>query len=167
MMYGFDTYNKDAATSALLVYGLWRSRDMKRFKITPDVWGQVSRAVSGCAFRSSDLWEFIEKMKPKLQVSELKPKWMKTDIPSVMTMIRVNDGFVSRSEGEKRRQFWVDVLDAADHDEVLEVLAKKTSLVIALVRDRLERERPYEAQLVAVDEDEVRVGDAIAEADTV
>lgn len=154
MIYGFDAHDEDSAAAALLVYGLWRSRDMKRFKITPDVWGRISRAVSGCAFRSSDLWEFIEKMKPKLQVSEIRPKWMRTDNNPVMTMVPVSGGgFISHGAGNKdRRQFWVDVLNAVDHDEILEALAKKTSLVIALVRDRLERERPYEVQFITDDE---------------
>lgn len=153
MLYGFEgTNNEEACIGALVVYGLWRSRDVKRFKITPDVWGQVSRAVSGCAFRSIDLWEFIEKMKSKLHVSELNPKWTKIDAASVVSMyIDHNTGELLQRGGKpqsERRQFLTEILEDADQEAVLQVLAKKTSLVIALVRDRLEREKPYEAYLV-------------------
>ncbi|MBT9142889.1 MAG: hypothetical protein DDT29_01286 [Dehalococcoidia bacterium] len=159
MIYGFDTErNENAALGALLVYGLWRSRDMKKFKITPEVWGQVSRAVSGCAFRSVDLWEFIEKMKPKLQVAELKPKWMRTDNPVISMFIDHDTGeIIQRGQQESKRQFWTDILETADHEAVLNALSKKTSLVVALVRDRLERERPYEVELEAVPDEVIDV----------
>ena len=45
MFYGFDTSSEEAAIGALLVYGIYRSRDMKRFKITPDMWGVIERVV--------------------------------------------------------------------------------------------------------------------------
>lgn len=162
MFYGFDSNNKDACLGALLVYGLYRSRDVKRFKVTPDMWGVISRAVSGCAFRSVDLWDFIEKMKPKLYVSELKPKWMKIgDNPIVSMFVDYDTGeIIQRSENkEERREFWTELLETADHEAVLEILAKKTSLVVALVRDRLEREKPYEAELEHLSDDESWDGD--------
>jgi hypothetical protein len=103
-----------------------------------------------------DLWEFIEKMKPKLQVAELKPKWMKTDDNPVISMFVDNETgeIIQRGQqNQNRRQFWTEILDSADHEAVLNALAKKTSLVIALVRDRLERERPYEADMERIEDD--------------
>lgn len=159
MYYGFDSRNQDACLGALLVYGLYRSRDVKKFKITPDMWGIISRATSGCAFRSVDLWDFIEKMKPKLHVAELKPKWMKIgENPIISMFVNHDTGELIQRGGnqEDRREFWTELLETADHEAVLDILAKKTSLVIALVRDRLEREKPYETYFDALDiEDEV------------
>lgn len=156
MFYGFDSNNQEACIGALLVYGLYRSRDMKKFKVTPDMWGVISRAVSGCAFRSVDLWEFLEKMKPKLQVAELKPKWMRTENNPLISMYydQETGEIIQRAQRQEQRQFWTDILAAADHEAILEILAKKTSLVIALVRDRLERERPYEADLEKLPDDD-------------
>lgn len=153
MLYGFDTHDDNAAVGALLVYGVYRSRDVKKFKVTPDMWGMIQRAVSGCAFRSVDLWEFIEKLQPKLHCSTLNPRWMRVDHNPVIGMyVNRETGEIIQRGGqqpEERRQFWTDVLQDVDHEAVLEILARKTSLVIALVRDRLEREKPYEAELVA------------------
>ncbi|MDQ7789579.1 MAG: hypothetical protein RDU41_05930 [Clostridia bacterium] len=160
MFYGFEgTRDEHACTGALVVYGLYRSRDVKRFKVTPDMWGIISRAVSGCAFRSIDLWQFVEKMKPKLHVSELNPKWTRVGInPTVSMVVNRETGEVlerGKAHSEQRRQFLTEILETADHEAVLAVLAKKTSLVIALVRDRLEREKPYEAELTKAGEDGV------------
>lgn len=153
MLYGFDTHDDQAAVGALLAYGVYRSRDRRKFKVTPDMWGIISRAVSGCAFRSIDLWEFIEKLSPKLQCSALNPHWMKVDTnPVISVYVDRETGEVierGKQQPETRRQFWTDILQDVEHEAVLTVLAHKTSLVIALVRDRLEREKPYEPELIA------------------
>ncbi len=156
MYYGFESRNQDACVGALLVYGLYRSRDMKKFKVTPDMWGIISRATAGCAFRSVDLWDFIEKMKPKLHVSELKPKWMKTGDNPVISIFKnplTGELYQRGGNQEDRREFWTDPLETVDHEVVLEYLAKRTSLIIALVRDRLEREKPYEEDFERLEEE--------------
>lgn len=149
MIYGFDTSNEHAAMGALLIYGVYRSRDMKRFKITPDMWGIIERGVKGSATRAVELYDFIEKLKPKLSCSTLHPRWMKTDESSLLTMyVDSSTGeLMQRGAQEERRQFWVQELERADHEAVLHILRYQTARVIALVRDRLEREKPYEAQL--------------------
>lgn len=43
MIYNFDTNAQHEAVSALLVYAVYRSRDRKRFKVTPEMWGQIER----------------------------------------------------------------------------------------------------------------------------
>jgi hypothetical protein len=156
MFYGFDTSSEEAAIGALLVYGIYRSRDMKRFKITPDMWGVIERAVKSSAKRALDLQDFIEKLKPRLACSTLKPKWMKTD-PNLITMTRVinqETGEIIQKLDESRREFWVQILEEIDHQAVLDILYQKTSWVIALVRDRLERERPLEVSGILKEEDD-------------
>jgi hypothetical protein len=156
MIYGFDTRSQEAALGALIVYGLYRSRDVKKFKVKPDMWTTISNAVGGCALRSVDLWEFIEKMKPKMHVGTLNPRWMAVDHDPVISMyVDPETGELIEKGGQQlgeRRQFWVDVLDSANHEAVLYLLANRTSYIIALVRDRLEREKPYEA-IIAKEEE--------------
>lgn len=153
MIYGFDTKHQEAALGALIVYGMYRSRDMRRFKIRPDMWTTISNAVGGCALRAVDLWDFIEKLKPKLCVGELRPKWMAVEDNPILTFTRrVDPGtgeIIERNIDQQanRRQFWVDIIDSANHETTLRMLSHRTSYIIALVRDRLERERPYEAEL--------------------
>lgn len=59
-----------------------------------------------------------------------------------------------RQINQERREFLTRVLDEADDRAVLEVAYKQTAYVVLLVRDRLEREKPYEARFVMHDEDE-------------
>lgn len=145
MYYGFETGSEDAAIAALLVYGTYRSRDVKRFKISPDMWGIIERAVKSSAKRALDLHDFIEKLKPKLMCSSLKPRWMSTDPRSYSTVV-LDDGSLVVKEDKGRRRFWVEILEDINHEPVLAILREKTAWVIALVRDRLERERPLEVQ---------------------
>lgn len=145
MYYGFETGSEDAAIAALLVYGTYRSRDVKRFKVSPDMWGIIERAVKSSAKRALDLHDFIEKLKPKLMCSSLKPRWMSTDPRSYSTVV-LDDGSLVVKEDKGRRRFWVEILEDINHEPVLAILREKTAWVIALVRDRLERERPLEVQ---------------------
>lgn len=156
MIYGFDTKDENAALGSLLVYGIYRSRDMGRFKVTPDMWGVIERAVKASATRAMDLYDFIEKLKPKLSCSTLHPRWMKTDMTEIVTMYmdkETGELIAPGGQGE-RRQFWVQELEAADHEAVLKTLRYQTARTIALVRDRLEREKPIEAQLTKLTEKE-------------
>lgn len=156
MIYGFDTADGGAALGALLVYGAYRSRDQKRFKITPDMWGVIERAVKASATRAVELYDFVEKLKPKLSCSTLHPRWMATDGGDVVSMYidPATGELMQRSDQSNRRQFWVQELETADHDAVLHILRYRTAWVIALVRDRLEREKPYEAQITTITEGE-------------
>ena len=157
MYYGFETQDENAALGALVVYGIYRSRDVKRFKVTPDMWGVIERAVKSTAKRAIDLHEFIEKLKPRLSCSTLKPKWMETDEEALLSPVAMainrETGEIIQKQDKGRRQFWVEILEQIDHQAVLDILYKKTSWVIALVRDRLERERPLEVSGI-IKEDE-------------
>lgn len=143
MYYGFETSDENAGLAALLVYGVYRSRDVKRFKITPDMWGIIERAVKSSAKRALDLTDFIEKLKPKLHCSSLHPSAMATgaQLNTVTMAINYETGELIEKQDKGRREFWVHILDTADHQAVLMQLYKRTSLIIALVRERLERER--------------------------
>lgn len=154
MIYEFDTRDEAAALGALLVYGVYRSRDIKRFKVTPDMWGIIERAVKSAATVTTNLYEFVERLKPKLSCSTLHPRWMRTDGRIVDVGVQTDTGEILIPGGqEDRREFWVQELEAADHQAALKILRWQTARVIALVRDRLEREKPIE-DLVKVQDTE-------------
>lgn len=154
MYYGFQTQDENAGIAALLVYGIYRSRDVKKLKVTPEFWSTIERAVKSSAKRALDLHDFIEKIKPKLMCQTVKPKWMTTN-SKVLSMIQMPDGTIVQKEDRGRREFWVEILESIDHKPVLDILYGKTSWVISLVRDRLERERPLEISgLITQEEDE-------------
>lgn len=146
MYYNFDTEDGNAATAALLVYAIYRSRDTKRFKITPDMWSMIERATKSASKRAMDLGDFIEKLKPKLQCATIHPRWARTLPDGIVSMKLMPDGSAVQVPDKGRRQFLTDVLQEVDHREVLDFLYRKTALVVLLVRDRLEREKPIEAK---------------------
>lgn len=150
MYYNFDTDDHGTAVGALLVYAIYRSRDPKRFKVSPDMWGIIERACKSTSKRAADLGEFMEKLKPKLSCSTIQPKWAKTIPDDIMTMKMLPDGSLVSVEDKGQRQFLTDVLNETDHQETLDVLYKKTALIILLVRDRIEREKPYETKFEEV-----------------
>jgi hypothetical protein len=144
VFYNFDTDDQNAAVASLLVYAIYRSRDIKRFKVTPDLWGQCERACKSASKRAGDLGDFIEKLKPKLHCPTIHPRWAKTIPDGMISMKMMPDGTVAQVQDKGRRQFLTDVLQEVNHREVLDYLYRKTALVILLVRDRLEREKPIE-----------------------
>jgi hypothetical protein len=154
MYYNFDINDHESAVAALLVYAIYRSRDKKRFKISLDMWGQIERSCKGAAKRATDLGEFIEKLKPKLMCQTIHPRWAKTIPDGMVTMKILEDGSIAELQDQGRRQFMTDVLQEVDHKAVLDILQRKTAIVILLVRDRLEREKPYEAKFEEVQIDE-------------
>lgn len=146
MYYNFDTDDPIGAVGSLLVYAIYRSRDTKRFKISPDMYGMIERAVKSASKRAGDLGDFIEKLKPKLHCATIHPRWANTIPDGVISMKMMEDGSMVQVQDKGRRQFLTDVLGEVDHRAVLDFLYRKTALVILLVRDRLEREKPIESK---------------------
>lgn len=155
MIYNFDTNDESAAVAALLVYAIYRSRDIKRFKITPEMWNTIERGVKSVAKRAEDLAEFIEKLKPKLSCPSIKPKWAKTIPDEIVSFMRGANGELYSIEQDERRQFLTEIIETADNKAALDILYRKAAYVILLVRDRLEREKPYEGMFEEVIELEV------------
>lgn len=150
MQYGFDTDDLNAATASLLVYALWRSRDVRRFKITPDVWAQIERFTKSAAKRATTLPRFIEAMKPRLCVGTIHPRWMEAGIQGVVPLGRTASGdYVQLQPQHAGREFLTGVLAAVDARAVIDLLYRETAWIVLLVRDRLEREKPLESRFAA------------------
>ncbi|HEX7072948.1 MAG TPA: hypothetical protein VF226_02825 [Hyphomicrobiaceae bacterium] len=157
MIYGFETDDENAAIAALIVYVVWRSRDRVKFKITPDVWGQVERFTKDAAKRAKTIPDFVEALKKpgRLYAPTLHPRYMevgaKGEVP--LTIIRNPDGSLREAIqfGADRdiglREFGTRVIERADAQAVIRAAYKTTSYIILLVRDRLEREKPIEQHL--------------------
>src|SRR5690606_31365811 len=147
MLYGFDTDDQNAATAALCLYAIYRSRNPKRIKVTPDFWGIIERAVRSTAKRATSIPVWIDKLKPKLGCESISPRWASTGDGDIVTMLRGPGGEL-RQINQERREFLTGVIAEADDRAVLDVAYRQTAYVVLLVRDRLEREKPYEAELV-------------------
>lgn len=141
MIYGFDTNDEAQALASLLVYGCYMSRDVKKFKISPEMWGIIERGCKSSAKRAQTIHDFIEKFKEKVSCSSLKPKFMMSHVEQQEILIQDgNGGFISKKDNGERK-FWINLIEEADDNKVLNELYNHTSFVIILVRDRLEREK--------------------------
>ena len=147
-IFGFDTDSQDEATAALLVYAIYRSRDVRKFKVTPDMWGVVERQAASAAKRARNLNEWIERFKaPPIYCSTISPKWMAVGIAGEIVLTPMQGGgFVQLAEQAERREFLSAVLRRADHKATLRILSRQPATTILLVRDRLEREKPVETR---------------------
>lgn len=158
MTFGFDTQDHNAATAALILYAIYRSRNPKRIRVTPEFWGVIERAVRSTAKRATSLPVWIDRLKPKLGCETIHPRWASTDAGGLVTMMHNPQTGELMEVSHERREFLTRVLDEADDRAVLDVAYKQTAYVVLLVRDRLEREKPYEAQFTVDEEGDENVG---------
>lgn len=151
LIYQIDTEDVNAATGALLLYAVYRSRDKQRYKTTPDMWGQIERFTKSSAKRARTLGEFLEALKPRLCCETINPRAMQTSVTGIIRyMDRPEDDdrpSIEVAEPGEYREFLTQVLAGADHRAVLDLLYKETGYVVLLVRDRLEREKPIERNI--------------------
>lgn len=156
MIYQFDVPNdqegKVAATAALLVYAIYRSRDKRQFKVSPEMWGQIERFTKASAKRARSPWDFIESLKPRLCCPSINPKWV--EVGATGRVVSLGDGSFAEFPESGQREFLTGVLNEADGRAVVNALYKHTAWVIALVRDRLEREKPIESKFAETIEEE-------------
>jgi hypothetical protein len=120
-MLGYDTDRADAAVAACIVHVIYASRDRSRFKVDTEMWARIERFVKSAAKRSGSLGIFVERLKPRLSCDTVRPSRYDDDSRDFMT------GLLSRPP-----------CDAAD---IIRALYRETSLVVLLVRDRIEREK--------------------------
>jgi len=152
MQYGFETDDENAAVAALIVYAVYRSRDKGKFKVTPQMWGQIERFVKASAKRARTVPEFLDALKPRLECAAIQPQWIAVGAKGEIPTEPVYEGgklkhVIQRSQDPDAREFGVQVIENADGREVLARLYKETAWVVLLVRDRLEREKPIESQV--------------------
>lgn len=151
MIYGFETDNRDTATAALLVYAIYRSRDRRRFKVTPDMWGQIERFTQGAAKRATNLPRFMQALKPRIACDTIHPHAMEVGIKGRVALVEMGDGSLMQPAADpEAREFLAGVLDRVDHKAVLDLLYRETTWIILLVRTRLEAEKPAERRFETV-----------------
>lgn len=158
MIYGFDTEKNEEAVAALVVYAIYRSRNLKQFKVTIDMWDKIERFVKASAKRAKTIPIFIEKLKPKLVCHSISPRWMEVGIKNDIGLFsRVNkEGVTEYIEigASNQREFMTAAVKIAEEKNVLAALYHSAAWIILLVRERLERERPQEKFMKEMEENE-------------
>lgn len=152
MIYNFDTHDPTASTAALLVYAVYRSRDKRKFKVSPEMWGQIDRFVKASAKRARNLPQFIDALMPKLCCPSINPHWMRIGMSGRMVDMGGGQFGEFASTNADGREFLTAILETDSTLDVLNKLYKETTFIILLVRDRLEREKPIENTFVIEEE---------------
>lgn len=85
----------------------------------------------------------------------INPRWTKTGIIA-MNAVQLEDGAIMvRSQKDEPRDFMISITEAPEEyqQEVVNALYEQTQRIILLVRDRLERENPFETMIIEKTED--------------
>lgn len=151
MIYNFDTEDKNEATAALIVYAIYRSRDRKRFKVSPEMWGQIDRFVKASAKRAASIPQFINNFMPRMSCASIHPKAMEVAVTG--RLLQSGNEFMEFRQDDKRT-FLTSVVADCVEKTVLDKLYKETTWIVMLVRDRLEQEKPIE-KTIEIDGDEL------------
>lgn len=146
MLYGFQTSDEVKARAALVIYAVYRSRNKARGPSGLDMWGQIERYARSAAKRATGIDEFVSAFKRKMACSSINPYWLKGS-GTMFNAVVNEDGSMMTTNTETQRNFGLDIFEAdgAGTDAVVEAIYDKTQIIILLVRDRLEREKPFEA----------------------
>lgn len=155
MLFGFDTENEHVAAGALLVYAVYRSRDTRRGPSGYDMWEQIERFVRRAAKRADDVGGFLKRFKPMMACGTINPRWTGTGSVA-MNAVQFKDGSILvRDRAEEPRDFMLSITEApvAYQEEIINTLYEQTQRIILLVRDRLEREKPFESIFTEKTED--------------
>ena len=143
MIYNFDTDDEESAVAGLLLYSIYRSRDKRRFRVSPQMWGQIDRFVKASAKRASNIQRFMDSLMPRMACPSINPKWMDVGINGRLTKFGHE---LMEFPNADQREFLTGVINSVDHNSVIEKLYKETTWIVLLVRDRLEREKPIESR---------------------
>lgn len=137
MIYNFDTEEKNRATAALVIYVVYRSRNIDRFKVSTKMWEQITNFSKLAAKKSTNLAEFIELFKTPMRCDALNPKYCITG--NSKPIVKLQGGELM--ESESMREFLTSVLENSNEKEVINIILNETSFIIMLVRERLENEK--------------------------
>jgi len=80
----------------------------------------------------------------------INPRWTKTGIIA-MNAVQFKDGAILvRGREDEPRDFMISITEASAEyqQEVVNALYEQTQRIILLVRDRLEREKPFESTMI-------------------
>lgn len=145
MLYQFDTESLDHARAALLLYGLYKSRNANSPLNGLETWDRFQSFVRGACLKASTTAEFVQAFCKKAKIDSVKPRYLSTGEPVVMP----DTGELIESDGIK--DYRLEIL--ADNT-LLRLYNTESIYLIMLVRERIQRERLYQTLEVENDEEE-------------
>lgn len=143
MLYKFDTDSLSHAKAALLLYGMYRSRNQNSPLNGLETWDRFQSFVRGACLKASTTAEFVQAFCKKAKIDSVKPRYLSTGEPVAMP----GTGELIMSAG--MADYRLGIL--ADND-LLRLYNTESLYLIMLVRERIQREKF--APEVEDDEDE-------------
>ena len=132
MIYNFTTDNELYARCALLLYGLYRSRDEGSPLNGLETWRRFNSFVLASCEEAENVPEFIQRFCRKAGIGAIVRKWLDDGGDA---LVEIGDaGIVALPDMCSVK------LQMYDDPDVLDALRRYGQFIILLVRDRIERE---------------------------
>lgn len=132
MLYNFDTTEMSRAKAALLLYALFRSRDVNSPLNGLETWSRAESFCKAACLKSSTTGEFVTRFKELAKIPSIKPYYL-TDANK---MVEMPDGSIIQSDGVRDYR-----LDIFEDDGVRTTIEKEYPIIVMLVRERIQREK--------------------------
>lgn len=132
MLYQFDTDSLDHAKAALLLYGMYRSRNQNSPLNGLETWDRFQTFVRAACLKASTTAEFVQAFCKKAKIDSVKPRYLSTGDPVVMP----GSGEMIMSAAVVDYRLGI----LADND-LLRLYNTESLYLIMLVRERIQREK--------------------------
>lgn len=132
MLYQFDTDSLSHAKAALLLYGMYRSRNQNSPLNGLETWDRFQAFVRAACLKSSTTAEFVQAFCKKAKIDSVKPRYLSTGDPVVMP--ETGELIVSAGMADYRLGIIAD-------DSLLRLYNTESLYLIMLVRERIQREK--------------------------
>lgn len=132
MLYQFDTDSLDHAKAALLLYGMYRSRNQNSPLNGLETWDRFQTFVRGACLKASTTAEFVQAFCRKAKIDSVKPRYLSTGDPVVMP----ETGELIMSPGVSDYR-----LKILEDNSLLRLYNTESLYLIMLVRERIQREK--------------------------
>lgn len=132
MLYKFDTDSLEHAKAALLLYGMYRSRNQNSPLNGLETWDRFQSFVRGACLKASTTAEFVQAFCKKAKIDSVKPRYLSTGEP--VAMPDTGELVVSDLVVDYRLKILAD-------DSLLNLYNTESVYLIMLVRERIQREK--------------------------
>lgn len=132
MLYNFDTSKKKRARAALLIYALYKSRDLSSPINGLETWSRAESFCKAACLKSSTTAEFVTKFKEMSKIPSIKPFYL-TDPDG---FVQMPNGSVVQSDAVRDYK-----LDIFEDDDVRNTIETEYPIIVMLVRERIQREK--------------------------
>lgn len=132
MLYQFDTDSLSHAKAALLLYGMYRSRNQNSPLNGLETWDRFQTFVRGACLKANTTAEFVQAFCKKAKIDSVKPRYLSTGDP--VAIPGTGELIMSANMADYRLGILAD-------NSLLKLYNTESLYLIMLVRERIQREK--------------------------